>query len=248
MFEKDKTAFDELREISPLLAGYDKKMPFELPDVDWMHSFTELLVEKTKLHPHLPGNEEIFAVPEKYFQELPNQILRRIGKQEVENELAEISPMLLQFERRLPYSPPANNNAFKQATIVQSAEEKRKSVIVKIFSAKFVRYAAAACILAASLTFVMKLVLQKEINTEKVQLPNILSEKDYDELLASIDEQSIIDYLQKEGIQISQADLETYVEADVLPEDIEYFDPELSEDFFESIEQELMNDSIPGHE
>ena len=128
MFEKDKKAFDELNEVSPLLAGYSKTIPFELPDVDWMHSFTELLVEKKELDHHLTDKKEIFTVPEKYFQELPDQILKRIQKQEVENELAEISPMLLQLDRRLPYSPPENIHSFNQTTTIQSSEIGRAHV------------------------------------------------------------------------------------------------------------------------
>lgn len=238
MFGKDNTIITELQEISPILAGYSKSMPYELPDRNWFKDFTEQMNERKSI---LAGKEEIYVLPDHYFTAFADQVLTLIRKSEVEQEIHEISPLLSQIERKLPYTEPVVS-AYNIATS-QIKKKEISPVVVQLFSARFVRVAAAACVLAALLTFVIKFMLNKETGNEQVQVPVILSEKEYDELLATVDDESIIDYLHKEGISLNQSDLESMVESDALPEEIEYYDPELSDEFFRSIEDEMMSDS-----
>jgi hypothetical protein len=239
MFVKDDTTISELRELSPILAGYSKSMPYELPDRDWMVDFTDLVNERKNV---LSGKQEVYVIPENYFKEFSEQVLDLIRKMEVEQEIDEISPLLSQLDRKLPYTRPAVSS-INTEVIPQITTQSSKPGVIQLFSSRIVRFAVAACILTASLTFVIRFILNKETSAEQVQAPVILSEKEYDELLASVDDEIIVDYLQKEGIQLNQSDLETLVESEVLPEESDYFDLDLSEDFFRSIEQEMMNDS-----
>ena len=244
MFEKDNKANIELEELSPTLAGFSKSIPFELPEPSYLRHFSEQVNERKDL---LADKVEIYEIPENYFIGFSEEVIKLIRKLEVEIEIKELSPLISQIDRKLPYSRPVDES-LETESVRKDAKQRSRSGVIQLFSSKAVRFAVAACFFAGALTLAIGMLLNQNKVNEQVQVPVILSEKEYDEVLASLDDESIIDYLHQEGIPVNQDDLETYIDNDALPDEVNLFDPELSDDFFQSLEEDLMKDSIDEHE
>lgn len=177
-----------------------------------------------------------YEVPADYFEVFSSRMSALIRSIDIEDELMALSPVLSQISRKLPYQ--ASSSGMTDKMTADIIGRKEQAGVISIFSSKVVRYAVAASVLIASLTFVIKNILPTK-NNELVNIPAAVSEQQFNQLLASADEKEIIQYLQEEGLQLNQAEIETMVEPSLLPDEIDYFDEQFSDEFFEEIQSDL---------
>ncbi len=94
---------NELRELSPAVAGINRVNVFTVPD-GYFESLTGILLIRASADDHLKG--AIPTVPEGYFENLADNILNRI-KKEVPQETEVTSELLAGISRRNIYTLPA---------------------------------------------------------------------------------------------------------------------------------------------
>lgn len=177
-----------------------------------------------------------YEVPVGYFEVFSARMSALIRSTDVEDELMVLSPTLSQISRKLPYQASSSGMTGKMTADIIGRKE--QAGVISIFSSKVVRYVVAASVLIAALTFVIKNILPIN-NNAVVNIPAAVSEQQFNQLLASADEREIIQYLQEEGLQLNQSEIETMVDPSALPDEIDYFDEQLSDDFFEEIQSDL---------
>jgi hypothetical protein len=238
MFAKDITAQAEIKALSPVLAELKNELPYLIPGENYLNVFsdhlTEIVTGKTQLHKvNTP-----YELPADYFEGFSSEMLGLIRTSDVEQELIALSPLLSQVSRKLPFESIQTGLGVSEKTMASIVAEKKQSKVISLFSSRIIRYAVAASVLFAALTFVIKRISPYD-QENIVTIPTPVTEQQFNELLASADEQEIIHYLQEEGLQLNQSEIETMVDPSVLPEEIDYFDQHFSDKFFEEIQTEL---------
>lgn len=99
----DSEVKKELYEISPLLAGMVKKMPFSVPE-GYFNSFSELglfkketVEEETALLPQNLKNSTSYTLPQDYFENFPGKVLEKLKNRE-EGKLVKMRPFYLRWK------------------------------------------------------------------------------------------------------------------------------------------------------
>ena len=236
MFAKDNTAKAEIKALSPLLGDQKNELPYIIPTENYLNTFSAHLSEKLSDNNSLPQTNTPYEVPADYFEVFSERMPALIRSMDVEEELSTLSPVLSQIERKLPYQ--ASPSGLSDKMTADIIGRKEQAGVFSIFSSKVVRYAVAASVLFASLTFVIKNITPNK-NENIVSIPAPISEQQFNHLLASTDEKEIIQYLQEEGLQLNQSEIETMVDPSTLPDEIDYFDEEFSDEFFDEIQTDL---------
>lgn len=133
----------ELKEIDPAMAQWPFHMPYSVPD-GYFNQLTEKILEQaaTEL---LVAKQELYTVPANYFNQLPDTILAAIRKQEVEEELETMAPVLNRVTKQMPYTrtslPELNIEAMlEQAKIHETPVVRMPALKTR----KWLQYAAAA--------------------------------------------------------------------------------------------------------
>ena len=83
--DENIAATDELEELSPLLAGISRKMPFAVPHEYFDNLSTSAISSEEEMVPAIlqqAGKKMPFTVPNDYFDNLPQQILSKVSTQE----------------------------------------------------------------------------------------------------------------------------------------------------------------------
>ena len=236
MFAKDNTAKAEIKTLSPLLGDHKNELPYIIPAENYLHTFSAHLSEKLSDNNSLPQTHTPYDVPAGYFEIFSSRMSALVHSMDVEEELSTLSPVLSQIARKLPYQ--AFPDGLSDKMPADMISHKKQHTIISLFTSKVVRYAVAASVLFASLTFVIKNILPVKKN-DLVNIPAPVSEQQFNQLLASTDEKEIIQYLQEEGMQLNQYEIETMVDPSSLPDEIDYFDEEFSDEFFDEIQTDL---------
>src|SRR3982750_4699179 len=118
--ENSNPILNELMEISPLIAGINRRMPYMAPDGYFETLPVQVLLrigieEKAGDDPVLAINKEaVYEVPAGYFEGLAGSILNRIKAEQVttvQDELALLSPLLGGIEKKNPFSSPEDSFA-----------------------------------------------------------------------------------------------------------------------------------------
>jgi hypothetical protein len=94
----------------------------------------------------LVSSELPFKVPENYFASLSTEILKKVKQQdsannEIENELAEIAPLLNTISKKQVYTVP--QGYFEN---LEARKESKAKIVMLSKTSRFIRYAAAAVI------------------------------------------------------------------------------------------------------
>jgi hypothetical protein len=238
MFEKDILAKSEIKALSPLLAEHKNTLPYLIPDENYLNIFSEQLTEKITISSHLDETNTPYSIPSDYFNLFSSRMLDLIRSNDVEQELIILSPLLSQVSRKLPYEPMPTDLEISEEKLAGIGSRKKQSKVISLISSKIIGYAVAASVLFAVLTFVIENITPNK-NKNIVSIPATISEQQFNHLLASADEQEIIEYLKEEGIQLNQSEIETMVDPASLPDEINYFDQQFSDKFFEEIQTDI---------
>lgn len=149
--ENRLTILDELRLLSPLLAGLDKLPVFWVPE-GYFDKLPVLIIDKVQESSSgiLSGIPKQTAnqVPDGYFYNLSNTILSRIKAEQEENatqELRELSPMLYSVQGEHPYEVPLGYfRELANEILIRSRSRTPGAKVLHITRAVFMRYAVAA--------------------------------------------------------------------------------------------------------
>ena len=111
--ENRNNILNELREISPVVAGIGHQVPYSVP-AGYFEGLADQLLQLVKADeanaPVLPKAINPYQVPQGYFEGLADNILQRVKATATDNasdELEIISPFLSQIDKKMPFSTPA---------------------------------------------------------------------------------------------------------------------------------------------
>lgn len=133
----------ELSEIDPVMAQWPFHMPYSVPD-GYFDQLTAKILEQvtTEL---VVARQELYTVPANYFSQLPDTILAAIRKQEVEDELETVAPVLNRVSKQMPYTKTSLPEFNVEVMLAQA--KSHESPVVQMpapKTRKWLQYAAAA--------------------------------------------------------------------------------------------------------
>jgi hypothetical protein len=227
---------NELKAISPLIAGIEKRNVFTVPVGYFERLDTAVLMNVKAEVADLPGSiEPLMRVPQGYFESLADTVLNRIkAENSAAAELKELSPMLYSIQ---------NENVF---TVSQGYFESLPAEIlakVKPQQARVVRMprrinTVLKYAIAAVFTGAMALGVYKFSGTGKasIEVPNYVAEgqkiQNVDAELAKISDDDIIKYLQADGTNVDAALVANKMDETELPSQEDYLTDDKALDKF----------------
>ena len=205
----------ELRQVSPAIAMPDRPDVYSAP-VNYFESLPGNIMQRVRAaigeqSMHLPADHP-FTVPQGYFDNLAGNILSSVTSNrqpsEVEQELAEIAPLLNTISKKMLYTVPANY--FEQPVM---PVQKTPAKVVSMGSRESFRYAVAAAV--AGIIGVSTWFLAPENNnTSIVNATNI----NVPAAVKTVSDSDIIDFLDKNsfGPEVSSTqqikDVDVYID------------------------------------
>lgn len=210
----DQSIHDELHGISPTIAGMPKVNVFTVPEGYFDSLTTNILLNINNLE------KKDLAVPEGYFESLPGLILDRIRREEESSVLAGIS-------RNNVFSVP--DGYFDQLPDQVVSQLPRQAKVVGFNrTSSFFRYALAAC-----LTGILGLSLFSVLNNANdpietsspvvvAEASKILQENAFDQVMNSVTDEEITQYLQSNGQDVNTALMASLSDETELPDADEY--------------------------
>ncbi len=194
----------ELQEISPLLNRIDRHLPlYAVPD-GYFAGLALQILERVRT--------SAGEVPAGYFDQFAGSMMARIRAMEAAEkevpalEASELPSLLESISRTNPYRVPVGYFEALPTQLLEAVQEKRKAKVVS-FSAKWMRYAAAAAVAGIITTIT---VLNIGRHTDAVPVSQI----------ASIPDQEIINYLQEQDLPITDPASKVVASADFSDNDI----------------------------
>jgi hypothetical protein len=213
---RNQDILNELREISPVLAGISPVNVFTVPEgyfsqlaVD-IFMKTEPVSENGTLLPH--SKSPAFSVPEGYFDGLAGSIMNRIKTEDLSDAREEInilSPTLAGINREMPYQVP--RSYFDKLT-ERILDQRQEAKVVQMSSARrsimprWMKMAAAACIAGLLFFGAYKIIpwgsgTTSPVTNELANLPTKEEVKNFDleKELAKLSADDINNYLCETG-------------------------------------------------
>lgn len=245
--------YDELKEVSPFLAGLEKTNVFSVPADYFLTLHTEVLqILKDTLVTLFPVTKPRFSnVPEGYFDSLSDNILRKIKSLEVDNasaELKQLSPMLYTIQNENVFSIPKGYFENLPGVILDTVKPQQRIVSIKKRS-KVWNYAVAAMlsgVVVISALLVSQNSTQQSAQVSKVTaVPSYIkeasrykNEQQINEAISTLAADDIIKYLEATGTTADEELLSTIVQGKDLPTEEDYL---LNEDALKSFMADLKN-------
>lgn len=234
---KDSTILNELREISPLLAGLERVNVFTVPQ-DYFDKISSSILLKLD-QDQISGKAMALPLeaPAGYFENLSSNILSRI-KSESLHESNEVFPALLNEKINLPFNLPENYFESLPSQILNKVKaNNEKAKVVSFHIKRIYRYAAAAVIILGLLTTSYFLFNHSDkdkngfavVNKQTVQDPDALqynSKKAFNEGIAALTDDQIAEYLKEHGNLLDIDLLINNTDANEMPEPNEYLENE----------------------
>ena len=149
--KNEESIVEELKAIAPVFATLRQLEVYTVPNGYFEHLAGEITARINKESLFSQPQSNIFKIPEKYFETLPDAILSKVKFQQsdVVSELDQIAPSLNAISRKDVYQVPSGY--FENFSVDQA---KRKTATIISFSStrKWISYAAAAVIAGVLLT------------------------------------------------------------------------------------------------
>jgi hypothetical protein len=247
--------YRELFAISPLLAQQKKANPFSVPD-NYFETNTAVLFgvatsNESFSTESLNGIKDTntMKIPEAYFEQLPDTILKRIRQTETETEnqeLQSISPLVASIPKTNVFT--TSPNYFDEALVTISTKTIHKqTTLVHSFKHQFAwTHFAAAATLIFMMTFgAFYLLKQSKTSNDSVvsTAMQIRTEEQFETLLAQVNETDIIQYLQL-STDIKDAEtIRSMVNSNQLPEESDYFNTEIVDTFLSNLDTNVITNN-----
>jgi hypothetical protein len=220
--------FEELKSISPLLAGMEKNNVFSVPE----EYFDILAVNLLKrINPNTESKADKLKVPEGYFENLSTTILSKIRSlnDNPADELRSLSPLLYAIQNENVFEVPAGYFRNLQYEILDKVFIKPEAKVVELKKRDSIwKYAAAAVVtgvigLSSLIMFntskepvidkETKLAVSASIKTA-AQFKNT---QQINTAIASLSDDEIIKYLERTGSDVDTEILVTGIDETELP-------------------------------
>lgn len=233
--ENKNNILNELKTISPLLAGIEKTNVFSIPE-EYFKKLDTYIIEIAKennflQHIHI-NKQPVNDIPPGYFTNLSENILNKIKNQQTQNALEEIenlSPVLYQLQPINVFKLPGTYFTNLSNEILQKINVQPDTKVVTFLKYNsFLKYAIAAIFAGAMALGIFKFT--QPASTSNINLPQYVLDaqkiKDIDEELAKISETDIIKYLQDNGEDVDAALVSTTIDEKDLPAEEDYLTDE----------------------
>ena len=223
---------NELKELSPLIAGMEKVNIFTIPvgyfDTVPGDIIASLREENSSLINSVSGHPT-FDVPSGYFDNLADTILAKLktGQNEWAGELREMSPMLYSIQNENVFEVPAGYfESLPGIMLEKLVPQQAKVVTIRRRSFSFMKYAVAA-----AFTGIMALGVFKFTGSTKETVvvdpvvaegTRIANENRFDEELAKITDADIVKYLEANSSNVDAALVANTVDEKELPSPEDY--------------------------
>lgn len=237
---------EELKKISPLLAGIEKQNVYSVPEGYFQVSALDIL----KVIKSGSDNLTTFSVPEGYFENLSSSVLTRIKSMETEDpaqELRSLSPMLYSIQNENVYSVPAGYFRDLPGEILYKIKPQAKVVELSKRNSIW-KYAAAAVVtgvigLSSLMMFNSSGTSAGNSDTKLlIQTANqFTNEQEINGAIANLSEEEIIKYLERTGTDIDNEALATGIDANELPESTDYMLDEKTLDTYLNTDRNSQN-------
>jgi hypothetical protein len=228
---------NELKAISPVIAGIEKRNVFTVPADYFENLGTAVLMNVREEMGGLPGSiEPLMQVPQAYFESLADNILNRIKaghsaatelktEHSAATELKTLSPMLYSIQNENVFTVPQGYFESLPAEIMAKVKPQQAKVVAmqRRTVTTILKYA-----IAAVFTGIMALGVYQFSGggSKKTELPGYVIEgkqiKNVDEELAKISDDDIIKYLQANGTDIDAALVANKMDETELPSQEDY--------------------------
>lgn len=222
---------NELKELSPFIAGMEKVNVFTVPEGYFENLSADILIgiagEKS-IHIDSISNPATGDVPQGYFDNLADTILSKIKVMETENasdELKAFSPMLYSIQNENVFEVPKGYFERLSDQVLNRVQPQHQKVIVmRKRSIALFKYAIAAAFTGIMVLSVFKFTVGKKGSIDPViaQGTQIASENKFEEVLAGINDADIVKYLMANGSDVDAALVAGSVDENELPSQEDY--------------------------
>lgn len=218
---------NELKELSPVIAGLEKVNVFSVPQGYFEYLSTDVMTG-IEIEMGLQNNTSSAEnIPLGYFDSLAETVLQKIKAQYSEDALAELralSPMLYSIQNENIYTVPGGYFENLVADVLDKVlPTQTKVVVMKKRSSVFLKYAVAAVF-----TGIMALGVFKFTGTPaKTELPDYVAQglkiQNVDDELAKVTDTEIIKFLEANGSDVDAALIANSIDENELPSQEDYF-------------------------
>lgn len=226
--ELAKEIYEELNNISPLLAGMEKRNVFSVPEGYFPAMTLDLLKKVYAIAIHPDG----FTVPEGYFDSLSNSILQKIRfLEDPQQELRTLSPILYSVQNENVFEVPAGYFRNLESEIWDRIRPEAKVVEMRKRDSVW-KYAAAAVVtgiigLSSLMTFNSSPSTPDKATTQSVSSAiksssEFKNEQQVNAAIATLSDDEIIKYLEKTGNDVDGEVLVSGIDGNALPSSKDY--------------------------
>ncbi len=229
--ENNVDILNELKELSPIIAGIEKKNVFTVP-AGYFENLSEGILAGIAIEENVSN---IFSsgsvdndVPHGYFDTLADTILDKIKAQKIisaSEELSALSPMLYSIQNENVFEVPKDYfNSVAETTVARVKPQQTKVVVMNSRRTTFIKYAVAAVF-----TGVMALGVFKFTNSNKNDVDPVVAlgdkiarENRFDEELEKVTDADLIKFLEANGSDVKAALVASSVDENELPSQEDY--------------------------
>ncbi len=226
--EISKDILNELKGLSPLLAGMQKVNVFTVPNGYFERLAEDILLGTNEAENNLLGavpNQPAMQVPQGYFESLADNILNKIKIEEsAATELKTISPILHSIQNKNVYTVPDNYFETSSAKILDAVKpQKAKLVTMRKRTAVIFKYAVAAVFTGMLALGVLKFTGDKtEVDTVIAEGNQIARDNKFDEEMAKVTDADIVKYLEENNSDADVALVANTIDENELPTEEDY--------------------------
>lgn len=228
---------NELRELSPLLAGMEKTNVFSVPEGYFESLSADIqasLAEEAGIVFETDSRIPKGSVPQGYFENLAGTILNRVKQVEAVSagdELRGLSPMLYSIQGAETFKVPAGYFESLSGSILSKiAPQSAKVVTLRSRTMSIFKYAVAAAFTGVMALGVFKFTGDSSSRTVLdpvvLQGTQIAKENRFEEELAKVSDADIVKYLESSGSEVDAALVANSVDANELPSQEDYLNDE----------------------
>ena len=229
--ENNVDILNELKELSPIIAGIEKKNLFTVP-AGYFENLSEGILAGIAIEENVSN---IFSsgsvdndVPHGYFDTLADTILDKIKAKKIisaSEELSALSPMLYSIQNENVFEVPKDYfNRVAETTVSRVKLQQTKVVVMNRRSTMVIKYA-----IAAALTGVMALGVFKFTNSNTNGIDPVVAlgdkiarENRFDEELDKVTDADIVKFLEANGSDVKAALVASSVDENELPSQEDY--------------------------
>lgn len=243
---------NELKDISPVIAGIGKLNVFTVP-LGYFEYLSADIMTGIEIETDLQNNTTPASssqnIPQGYFDSLAAAVLQKIKAQDAEDasgELRVLSPMLYSIQNENVFEVPKGYfDTLTDIILTHVNPQQTKVVAMHRRSSTFVKYAVAAAFTGVMALGVFKFTVGNKNSVDPIiaQGTQIAKENKFDEELAKITDTDIVKYLEANGSDVNAALVANSVDENELPGQLDYLmDEKALDNYLDNISVKDLSD------